>query len=356
MRRFHLPTVLAVLLASSPAGSQWINQPTAGLPRDSGGRPNLDAPSPAFPDGTPDLSGLWTQQLAPAYLANIAADLPSGAVSATAATLFQQRMNEFGKDDPGTIGCQPLGPRHITGGGTATLVKIVQTPTLIVMLYEDLAHRQIHMDGRTLPTDPNPSFMGYSVGRWEKETLVVESTGFDNRTWLDFGGHPHGERLRTIERFRRVSVGQIEREITLIDPDFYTQPIVIRAPMRLQADTEMLEYVCADNPRSRPHLVGRTEQERQIVVPVDVLKRYVGRYEAVGQVDLGITAFTVSLDNGVLMIELNGRGRLPMVPLSATMFSPRLLGTYEFMTDAAGNVTSVIAHAAEGAFRFSRRN
>ena len=131
-----------------------------------------------------------------------------------AAKLYEQRLSEFGRDDPGTIGCLPAGPRHILGGAIPSTVRIVQTPLMIVMLFEDLTHRQIHLDGRKLPDDPNPSFMGYSVGRWEGDTLVVETIGFNGRTWLDFGGHPYGEKLRTVERFRRVNFGGIDRQVS----------------------------------------------------------------------------------------------------------------------------------------------
>ena len=170
----------------------------------------------------------------------------------------------------------------------------------MAMLFEDLAYRQIHLDGRKLPQDPNPSFMGYSVGKWEDDTLIVESMGFNGRTWLDFGGHPYGERLKTIERFRRISFGRLERQVTLIDEEFYKQPIVLDVPMTYAADTDMLEYVCAENPRSRPHLVGRTEAERGVVVPLTVLQRYVGTYDAMRTTTglVGITTFTLSLENG----------------------------------------------------------
>jgi hypothetical protein len=198
--------------------------------------------------------------------------------------------------------------------------------------------------------------MGYSVGRWEEDTLVVETTGFNGRTWLDFGGHPHGERLRTIERFRRVSFGRIERQVTLIDEEFYKQPIVLDVPMNYAADTDMLEYVCAENPRSRPHLVGRTEAERDVVVPPAVLRRYVGTYDAVGtaRTPMGITFVTLSLENGRLFATLNGKGRVPMTPTSEATFSSRTLNL-QFFGDPSGNVTRVLAHAAEETVEFNRR-
>ncbi len=345
-------TLAGLLTVSAVAETQWLNEPTRGIPRNADGRPDLNAPAPRLSAGTPDLSGLWTFQIPPGYVTNIAADLDAAAISPTATRLFDQRMSEFGKDDPSTIGCLPMGPRHILGVGR---VKVIHTPTLIVILYEDLSYRQIHLDGRELPKDPNPSFMGYSVGRWAGDTLEVESIGFNDRTWLDYGGHPHSERLRVMERFRRVSSGRIEREITFTDNELYRVPIIIRGAMNLLPDTELLEYVCAENPRTRPHLVGRTDEEKEVVVPADVLATYVGTYDVVGRPEFGITLVTVSLSNGRLFVDFNGKGQLPMIPLSQTMFSPRLLGTFEFMKDSRGIVTHVFAHAAEGRVRFDRR-
>ena len=268
-----LVPMIVLCFMTTAVDAQWLNQPTPGIPRTPDGQPHLTAPAPRTPEGRPDMSGLWRQPLSAPYISDITLDLPPDAVTPSAARLFEERLSEFGKDDPATIGCLPSGPRHIIGGPTADLVRIVQTPQMIAMIFEDLAHRQIHLDGRKLPEDPNPSFMGYSVGRWEEDTLVVETTGFNGRTWLDFGGHPHGERLRTIERFRRISFGRIERQITLIDEEFYKRPIVLDVPMNFAADTDMLEYVCAENPRSEPHLVGRTKAEREVVVPPTVLRR-----------------------------------------------------------------------------------
>ncbi len=302
-------------------------------------------------DGTPDLSGYWNHPLEPAYAFDITADLHREDVRAAAATLYEQRLSESGKDNPGSIGCLPDGPRHILGGLTAGSVRIVQTPLMVVMLFEDLAHRQIHLDGRKLPDDPNPSFMGYSVGRWEGDTLVVETIGFNGRTWLDVGGHPHSERLKTIERFRRVNFGRIDRQVTLIDEEFYKQPIVLQARMTFAADTDMLEYICNENPRSRPHLTGRTEQERKLVVRPDVLRRYVGTYNLVD--GGGATRqLVVSLDNGQLFLALNGKGHTPMVPLSESTFIA--VGTFEFVSDGSGNVTHLFAISPEFNRRFDR--
>ena len=136
-------------------------------------------------------------ELAPAFAVNITADVDPATISTVASQLSTARLLDFGKDDPSSIGCLPMGPRSMGRGG---LTKVIQTPTLIVLLYEDLSYRQIHLDGRSLQRDPSPAFMGYSVGRWDGDTLVVESNGYNDRAWLDFGGHPHTEQLKTVER------------------------------------------------------------------------------------------------------------------------------------------------------------
>jgi hypothetical protein len=348
--------LVAVLTAATTtsATAQWLNHPTPGLPRLANGRIDLAAPAPRAPDGHPDLTGLWSFSVPPSLVGDIATDLKPGEIQPWAAALFAQRMSEFGKDDPSTIGCLPLGPRHVTGGG---LRKIVQTPALILILHEDLAYRQVFMDGRPLPTEPNPSFMGYSVGRWDGDTLVVESSGFNDRTWLDFGGHPHTEALRTTERYRRTSVGRIEREVTLEDRGAFNAPITIRADMTLAPDTDLLEYVCNENPRDRDraHLVGRTADERRVVVPPELLAKYVGIYDLERPAGFGIRTIEITREGDQLWVALNGRGRLPMTPLSNRMFSPRLIGTYEFVMDGQGTVTHLLTHSAEEVVRANKR-
>lgn len=342
-----------VLLVSAPLQAQWIKQPAVGIPRLADGTPNLTAAAPRAGDGRPDLSGMWLLTLHPGYVANVASDLAPQDVRPSAAAAFNERMSNLGKDDPGTIGCLPLGPRHITG--TVARVKIIQTPALVLMLFEDLAYRQIFMDGRSLPSDPHPSFMGYSVGRWDGADLVVESIGFKNATWLDFGGHPHTESLRVTERYRRVDFGHMQRQITLDDPDTFARPITIDAAMTLDPDTELLEYVCAETPTEQFGLKGRTAEEKTVQVPVERLRRYVGVYDVQDANVFGIRTLDVFLSEGQLFVDFNGKGRMPMMPLSETMFSPRLLGTYEFVIDASGRVTHISIHGIEGTNTARRR-
>jgi hypothetical protein len=345
----------ALLLFSTSLSAQWLNEPTRGIPRTPDGKADLSAPAPRSVDGHPDLTGLWLLPFHPGYVINVAADLDPGEVRPWAAQAFDAHLDNLGKDDPGTIGCQPLGPRHITGGGLVRMAKIVQTPAVILVLYEDLNYRQIFLDGRALPKNPSTSFMGYSVGRWEGDELIVESLGFKDTTWLDFGGHPHSESLRMTERYRRTDLGHIRRQVTLSDPQAFARPIVVDSDMILNPDTELLEYVCAETPRERFGLVGRTEAERKVQVPVEVLDRYVGTYELEGHNAFGIRTLTVSRAAGRLFIDFNGKGRTPLVALSQTMFSPRLLGTYEFVTDSSGAVTHVMVYGVESTEKAVRR-
>jgi hypothetical protein len=359
----HRIAAIALALVLSPlpghaAAAQWLKQPTAGLPRTADGKPNLAAPAPKTADGRPDLSGLWQLGLEIGYAANITADLAPTDIQPWASALSKKRLEDFGKDDPEITGCLPGGPRHITRGG---LSKIIQTPALIAILFEDLSYRQIFLDGRQLPGDPNPNWMGYSVGHWEGDTLVVESAGFNDKTWLDFAGHPHSEALRMTERFKRRDFGRLDLQVTISDPAVYAKPLTLSAGGNLAADTELLEYVCAENEKDRAHLVGRTAEEKTVVVSPDVLATYVGVYEIPSGTDPGAgargntTVFTITLSDGQLLIDLRGKGKVPMIPLSQTMFSPRLLGTYEFVRNDRGVVTHMLVHSAEEVLTAVRR-
>jgi hypothetical protein len=192
--------------------------------------------------------------------------------------------------------------------------------------------------------------MGYSTGHWEGDTLVVASTGFNERSWLDMGGHPHTESLRTTERFRRTSFGHMELQVTFDDPGAYKKPWTVAFNVNLAPDTEMIEFVCNENEKDRAHLVGRTAEEKKIVVPREILSKYVGVYETVSTTGTAMTArtFTITLSGNQLMIEIGGNGKIPMIPLSETTFSPRLLGTYEFVGDERGIFTRMIAYSTEG--------
>jgi len=345
MNRFGIAAML--MLAAAPASAQWATPSVT--------KPNLVAAAPRVADGHPDLTGLWQLGIEIGYAANITADLASGDIQPWAAALSRKRLEDFGKDDPEITGCLPGGPRHITRGG---LTKIIQTPALIVFLFEDLSYRQIFLDGRALPRDPNPTWMGYSTGHWDGDTLIVETAGFNDRTWLDFAGHPHSEALRMTERFHRRDVGHMDLQVTLSDPAVYARPLTLSAGGTLSVNNELIEYVC-ENEKDRVHLVGRTAAEKTVVVSREVLATYAGVYETQpGTARLAENArqvFTITLDGDQLLLDMRGKGRIPMIPLSQTTFSPRLLGTYEFVKDGNGRVTHMLVHSAEEVLMAIRR-
>lgn len=262
--------IVAVLSMSVTLEAQWLNYPTRGVPRMADGKPNLAAPAPRTADGKPDLSGIW--QLDPEgpcpeigcqvdYKAarefrNIGARLPGGSLpyQPWAAALAKERTSHLGKDDP--VGfCKP-------GGAVRLLTfppyrKFIQLPDLVVLLSErDATYRQIFLDGRPLPEDPTPNFNGYSVGRWEGDTLVVQTNGLREGTWLDRNGSTISDVAKMTERYRRVNFGRLEIDLTIDDPKVYTRPWTVTLVQQLVPDTELLDYYCSDNEKSADRLLG----------------------------------------------------------------------------------------------------
>ena len=240
-----------------PVSAQWIKYPTAGIPRTPDGKPVLTAPAPKTSDGKPDLSGLWKAPNGK-YLANLAADLKPEDVpfQPWAAALYKQRQDNLAKDRP-TSHCIPHSvPDQMAVAGYP--FKIVQTPGLVLILYEEMTHfRQIFTDGRARLSDPNPTLVGYSVGHWEQDTLVVETTGFSaDLSWLDDPGHPHTEALHVTERFRRGDFGHLEVRITINDPKAYTKPWTVTENFNFLADTDLIENYC-ENEKDAAHLTGK---------------------------------------------------------------------------------------------------
>jgi hypothetical protein len=191
-----------------------------------------------------------------AYARNIAVDLTPEEIQPWATSVAAKRAENLEKDAP-WLRCLPVGmPLNET---TSIPYRIVQTPGLVVMFHEefDTAPRQIFTDGRNLPEDPNPTWMGYSVGKWDGDTLVVETSGFNDKTWLDQMGHPHSELLRLAERFRRLDFGHMTLQITIDDPGAFTRPFTLTRHPKLLSDYTMLEYFCNENERDFQHMVGK---------------------------------------------------------------------------------------------------
>ena len=321
------------LIASSSA-AQWLQLPTPGTPRTR--------------DGKPDLSGVWERE-SDRYYNNAGADLKPADVKPWAQELLQRRLADFGIDSMETQ-CLPLGPAAITNSDP---VKFIQTPSLIVMLLEDLTYRQIHMDGRKLPKNPNPSWMGYSVGRWDGDTLVVETSGFTERAWLDFNGHPHTEALRLTERYRRRDFGHLDVTVTFDDPGAYARPWTVSVPMELFPDTELLEYVCSENEKFLAHIPVRTSSEEAAAGNVSraLLSKYVGSYEIREKDE--VTSAVVSLSGDTLFLDLDHEGPLQLVPISDTSFSESG-NVIQFLPDGQGTVTAFLYVTVEGQWRAVR--
>lgn len=261
--------IVSVVTATVAVEAQWPVHRDPRAPRNADGTIDLEGPPPRMPDGRPDFSGVWgfsNNSREPAKVGRTRLDggptffhigggvtggLP---LTPEAAALVKQRMADFSRDNPETW-CLPLGNQQFNAHPFPR--KIIQTPTMLLLLYEThMGVRQIFMDGRPLPSnDPQPWFFGYSVGRWEGDTLVVETIGFKKDGWLDVNGNPLGERGRTIERFRRPTFGTIELEQTVDDPQHYTRPFTANMSWRLMPDAELLEMVCTENNQSINHLV-----------------------------------------------------------------------------------------------------
>jgi hypothetical protein len=352
--------VLTMVLAA-PAlvlEAQWVNYPTPGIPRLADGQPNLTAPASRTPDGKPDFSGVWNR-ISPKYRVNIAADLKPEEVQPWARDLVRQRKENLGKDAMTAL-CLPQGPAYSTdadgtGGG---MMKIVQTPALIVILNPDLTYRQVYLDGRKLESSPNPSWMGYSVGRWEADTLVVESFGFNDRTWLDSSGHPHTEALRMTERYRRRDYGHMDLEVTLEDPAVYARPWTVAVRAELAADTELLEFVCNENSGRREHWVGKASDESkgEVKVAPEILSTYVGTYVEQPKLWRVVPRVVkITFSDGVLFGELDGRGKERQFARSDTSFSGFAGLALEFVKNSQGMVTDLLVKHVSGDYRFARQ-
>jgi hypothetical protein len=250
---FRVTLMLLVVLRCAPVGAQWIVYPTPGIPRLSDGKPNLSAPTPRTVDGKPDLSGIW-RTASGGWLRDLGFGGVEVPMRPAARALFQERQDNNGKDRPSGR-CISHGVTDFNALGTPT--KIVQTPAVTIILFEAYNHyRQILTDGRPLPTDPQPAWLGYSVGRWDGDTFVVQTNGMSSVTWLDDGGHPHTDGMRLTEHFRRRDFGHLEIEMTIEDPDFYTRPWTVTILKELMADAELIEFMC-ENEKDLVHMVGK---------------------------------------------------------------------------------------------------
>ena len=335
--------MLAAVVLISPTGTaQWLNHPTPGIPRTADGKPNLSAPAPRTSDGKPDLSGLW--HAGPKY----ESDFKSSDALPWAQARSRERESNPAADSWSTL-CLPPGPMVVFSGQ----FRIVQTPVLHTVLYEVPNNfRQIFTDGRALPTDPSPTWQGYSVGHWDGDTFVVQTVGFNDRSWIGRPGYPATEALRVTERYRRRDFGHIDLQMTFDDPKAFTRPWTVTTELLFDADTELLEFVCNENEKSRQHFVQPTSTSSAPVrVEPAILAKYVGVYQVT--TPRGETKATLTVQGDQLMADVPGIGSGPMTAQSATMFAFRG-AIIEFVPNEKGDVTYFIAHVVEGDFKSPR--
>src|SRR5213594_5124720 len=251
--------VLAFVVMLSACGTlfaQWLHYPTPGIPRTPDGKPNLSAPAPKTPDGKPDFSGIWNIEDSPGQtqFLDLAPSVPGGLPYRPGTAELAKARTAPPKTTEPITRCLPIGivERHTWIGG---LKKIVQIPGLLLILNEyNSSFRQIFTDGRLLPTIDQTAWDGYSIGKWEGNTLVVETTGFRDGQWLDTAGDPLTDAAKITERFRRLDFGHMEVEITVDDPKAYTKPFTFKVKQVLVPDTELIEFICLENEKDIQHM------------------------------------------------------------------------------------------------------
>jgi len=276
MKRFGMILLAATSL---PLAAQWLHYRDPKIPRTRDGKPNLSAAAPRAANGKPDLSGIWATDGTPRaemerlygplgtfavpgddplefnkYMINIMADFAPAddPLRPEFLPLLKQRSQDRAAKDNPTARCLPMGIPWVHG--IPDPYKIVQTPGVTLIIDEGDPVRQVFTDGRKHTPDPDPSWLGYSIGAWEGDTLVVDTLGFNDQTWLDAFGHPHSEALHVVERFHRRDFGHLDLQVTFDDPKMYTKSVTVNYRQTLLPDTDLLDYVCTENEKDRAHL------------------------------------------------------------------------------------------------------
>jgi len=280
--------MLSVPWVSTQLAAQWVHYPTAGVPRKADGKVNMAAPAPRLADGKPDFSGIWTTAepnlpqpgslsspkeassprqpqsaidtpgdqgniRASRQMANIGVDLPGGLpYQPWLVPIVKKRTDNLAKDDP-HIRCLP--DNFLRAYGMPHLLKFVHTPALLVMLNElNAGYRQVFTDARPLPKDPNPSLQGYSSAKWSGDTLVIDTIGVRDDTWIDWNGSVLTEAAKVREQIRRPDFGHLEIQATVDDPKAYTKPWTVTLKQRIVVDTDLIDEICLENEQSLQHM------------------------------------------------------------------------------------------------------
>jgi len=248
-----LGPILLLIATLSPVSAQWLNFHTPGIPRLPDGKANLSAPTPKTADGKPDLSGIW-RGTNDKYFRDLGTGGTEIPMLPWAQKLYSERKANLEKGHPSE---RCIGHGVTDYDSQVSLRRVLQTPTVIGILFEGYNHyRQIFLDGRTLPKPTQPSYMGYSVGKWEGDTLVVDTNGLNDKGWLDMDGHPQTETTHITERFHRRDFGHIDLQLTIDDPAAYTKTWSANVQWAYVPDEELIEDIC-ENEKDFQHLVGK---------------------------------------------------------------------------------------------------
>jgi hypothetical protein len=337
---------LIVLASSTPLSAQWLTLPTPGVPRAADGTVNLAAPTPRAADGRPDLTGLWR----PTQVTSGLRDRDN--LQPWVRTIIDEHQKTFFTQNP-RFRCLPAGPENMTSiSNSWGLRRFLQHPTMITMNYNDGTYREIFMDGRELEPDPLRTWMGYSVGRWDGDTLVVESNGYNAKTWLG-PGITHTDQLRIVERYQRTDLGHMRVDVLYEDPGALERPVRAVIDMVLAVDEAMLETVCTEAYGGEQASWTSQVEERDetgIELAPEILSRYVGTYE--GMYLRNAITLEVTLQDGELFFQKNNGARQRLIPKSETSFLGGILG-YVFTVDD-GVATTISEVHVSGAWPFNR--
>jgi len=342
---------VCLMVCATPAGAQWLNHRTPGLPRMADGKVKLTAPAPRSADGKPDFTGVWTPAGGQGALDGLETlRVDPDAIKPWARDLIREREQDFFKSRP-DFQCRPSGPEAESFERDK---RILQTPAMIAILNPNLTYRQIFIDGRSLEPNPEPIWMGYSVGRWDGDALVVESNGYNDRTWLNNVGLPHTEKLRVTERYTRPDLGHLKVDVTFTDPDTFDKPLRFSLAMQLVIDTEMLEEVCESKMEFWTGSISDLQQSA-VKVSEDVLKQYVGSYEGYWRANL--RQVKVTLERGTLYVNgLLLPGMVELIPESDDVFTTSEGVSYKFVKGDTGKVIRAEEIHRGGNYILDRKN
>lgn len=352
-------TAWSLLLASTTLHAQWFDWSTPTVPRTAEGRPDLQAPVPRLADGRVDMSGVWVPEDASGSL------FDTSKIQGWALDAMLEHEKTFYTNDP-RFHCLPSGPgSYPAGPSVGGQRRMIQHPDFIAILNPDMTYRQVYMDGRKLEDEPLlPTWMGYSTGHWDGDTLVIESNGYNTQTWLTREGLPHTEQLRITERYRRLDFGHIELEVTYDDPGTFSETVQATINLVNQPDNGMLEVICNESTTGQQHYSGEISQAETeaVQVPLATLQNYVGTYQGVWLGNL-ITAEITLEDGGIVLTRTprysdtggnSDSAKSRLIAQSETAFDCTCGVGFIFTVGADGVATEVMEVHVSGAWPFKR--